>query len=108
MDVKAPGLTGRGRSKPYSLSMRKENGIPGVVVKCVDIRRNTSGEGDFLAQDRRSDAKARVANGIRDPGSPSRKRCRLGVGGVKSFSAAANAISLPPGDYGRKVKTQRN
>ena len=23
-------------------------------------------------------------------------------------SAVANAISLPPGDYGRKVKTQRN
>ena len=25
------------------------SGIPGVVVKCVDIGRNTSGEGDFLA-----------------------------------------------------------
>jgi hypothetical protein len=23
-------------------------GIPGVVVKCVEIRRNTSGEGDTL------------------------------------------------------------
>ncbi len=57
-----------------------------------------------------SDAKtkARVANGIRDPGSPSCKRCRLGVGGVKSASAVANALSLPPGDYDRKVKTQRN
>ncbi len=54
------------------------------------------------------DAKARVANGIRDPGSPSRKRCELGVGGFKSISAAANEISSPPGDYGRKVKTQRN
>ncbi len=32
----------------------------------------------------------------------------LGVGGFKSFSAEANAISPPPGDYGRKVKTQRN
>ncbi len=50
LDVKAPGLTGRGRSKLNSLSMREENGIPGVVVKCVDIRRNTSGEGDFLAR----------------------------------------------------------
>jgi hypothetical protein len=28
----------------------EENGIPGVVVKCVDIGRNTSGEGDFLDQ----------------------------------------------------------
>ena len=24
------------------------NGIPGVAVKCVDIGRNTSGEGDLL------------------------------------------------------------
>ena len=24
------------------------SGIPSVAVKCVDIRRNTSGEGDFL------------------------------------------------------------
>ncbi len=55
-----------------------------------------------------SDAKARVANGIRDPGSPSCKRCELGVGGFKAVGAEANAISSPPGDYGRKVKTQRN
>ena len=26
----------------------EESGIPSVAVKCVDIRRNTSGEGDFL------------------------------------------------------------
>ncbi len=88
--------------------MREGGGIPGVVVKCVDIRRNTSGESGLLAHNWRSDAKARVANGIRDPGSPSRKRCKLGVGGFKSISAGANALSLPPGDYGRKVKTQRN
>ena len=25
-----------------------------------------------------------------------------------SFSGAANALSIPPGEYGRKVKTQRN
>ena len=33
---------------------------------------------------------------------------RLGVSGFKPIGAEANAISLPPGDYGRKVKTQRN
>ena len=27
----------------------EESGIPGVAVKCVDIGRNTSGEGGFLA-----------------------------------------------------------
>ncbi len=78
------------------------------MVKCVDIGRNTSGEGGLLGRTLRSDAKARGANGIRDPGSPSCKRCRLGVVGLKAGGAEANAISLPPGDYGRKVKTQRN
>ncbi len=53
-------------------------------------------------------AKARGANGIRYPGSPSRKRWALGVGGVYPFSAAANALSAPPGEYDRKVETQRN
>ena len=31
-----------------SLSAGEESGIPSVEVKFVDIRRNTSGEGDFL------------------------------------------------------------
>ena len=30
--------------------MLEESGIPGVAVKCVDIRRNISGEGGFLEQ----------------------------------------------------------
>ena len=30
------------------LSVGEESGIPSVAVKCVDIRRNTSGEGGFL------------------------------------------------------------
>ena len=30
------------------LSDGEAGGIPGVAVKCVDIRRNTSGEGGFL------------------------------------------------------------
>ena len=33
-----------------NLSAVGESGIPGVAVKCVDIRRNTGGEGDFLDQ----------------------------------------------------------
>ncbi len=39
------------RSKPsklHDLSTGEESGIPSVAVKCVDIRRNTSGEGDSL------------------------------------------------------------
>ena len=34
-----------------NLSREEENGIPSVAVKFVDIRRNTSGEGDSLGQD---------------------------------------------------------
>ena len=34
--------------KLHFLSIGEESGIPSVAVKCVDIRRNTSGEGDFL------------------------------------------------------------
>ena len=30
------------------LRVGEVNGIPSVAVKCVDIRRNTSGEGDLL------------------------------------------------------------
>ena len=32
----------------FSLSVGEGSGIPSVAVKCVDIRRNTSGEGGFL------------------------------------------------------------
>ena len=46
--VKSPGLTGRGLQILSGLSAAEEDGIPGVVVKCVDIGRNTSGEGDLL------------------------------------------------------------
>jgi hypothetical protein len=46
--VKSPGLTRRGRSILPDWRTVEEDGIPGVVVKCVDIGRNTSGEGDLL------------------------------------------------------------
>ena len=47
-DVKYPGLT-RGLHLILSdLSAGEESGIPSVAVKCVDIRRNISGEGGLL------------------------------------------------------------
>ena len=49
MDVKAPGLTWELHPKLEGLSAREECGISCVAVKCVDIGRNTSGEGDTLA-----------------------------------------------------------
>ena len=48
MGVKSLGLTRRGRPILPGLRVVEEDGIPGVVVKCVDIGRNTSGESDLL------------------------------------------------------------
>ena len=48
-DVKSSGLTRDGHLKLRDLSAREGSGIPGVEVKFVDIRRNTGGEGGFLA-----------------------------------------------------------
>ena len=46
--VKSLGLTEELQPKLRFLSAGEESGIPSVAVKCVDIRRNTSGEGGFL------------------------------------------------------------
>ena len=42
------GLTHKLRLKLSCLSEVEVGGIPGVAVKCVEIRKNTSGEGDSL------------------------------------------------------------
>ena len=34
--------------KPFFLSIGEAGGIPSVAVKCVDIRKNTGGEGGLL------------------------------------------------------------
>ncbi len=47
-DVKSLGSTQELHLKLDVLSVGEESGIPGVEVKFVDIRRNTSGEGGFL------------------------------------------------------------
>ena len=47
-NVKSLGSTKELHSKLPRLSDREESGIPGVTVKCVDIGRNTSSEGDSL------------------------------------------------------------
>ena len=46
--MKSIGLTGEVFLKLLDLRLREESGIPSVVVKYVDIRKNTSGEGDSL------------------------------------------------------------
>ena len=42
------GLTHNLRLKLLLLRVEEVNRIPSVAVKCVDIGRNTSGEGDLL------------------------------------------------------------
>ena len=47
-DVKPVGSTDSLHLKLFFLSAGEVSGIPGVAVKCVDIGRNTSGEGGVL------------------------------------------------------------
>ncbi len=46
--MKSRGSTGGLHLKLFFLSTGEADGIAGVAVKCVDIRRNTSGEGGLL------------------------------------------------------------
>ena len=46
--IKARGSTPGLLLKLSDLSAGEVSGIPSVAVKCVDIRRNTSGEGGLL------------------------------------------------------------
>ena len=46
--MKSLGSTEELQPKLLPLSVGEESGIPSVAVKCVDIRRNTSGEGGLL------------------------------------------------------------
>jgi len=46
--VKSPGSTRKLHRILASLRDAEVDGIPGVAVKCVDIRRNTRGEGGPL------------------------------------------------------------
>ncbi len=48
MGVKSPGSTGEWRSKLLGLREIEVSGTDGGAVKCVDIIRNTGGEGGSL------------------------------------------------------------
>ena len=47
-DVKSPGSTRKWHWILFGWRVGGETGILGVAVKCVDIERNTSGEGESL------------------------------------------------------------
>jgi hypothetical protein len=49
--VKSLGSTEELRPRLLLLSPGEEGGIPGVAVKCVEIGRNTGGEGGLLDGD---------------------------------------------------------
>ena len=86
--------------------MVEVDGITGVTVKCADIGKNPKGEGNLLGQNGHLRTKARGANRIRYPSSPSCKRWKLSIELLSS--TVANALSFPPGKYARKSETQRN
>ena len=46
--MKARSLTAELHLILEDLSVGEVSGIPSVAVKCIDIRRNISGEGDLL------------------------------------------------------------
>ncbi len=48
LGVKALGPTDEQEPKLDMMSVGEGSGIPSVAGKCVGIRRNTRGEGDFL------------------------------------------------------------
>ena len=77
-------------------------------MKCVDIGRNTSGEGDFLGEHLMLSVRKRgqqtgldtlVVHAVNDE-----TRCW----GKLSLGVAANALSSPPGEYAGNGKAQRN
>ncbi len=49
-EVKSDGSTVEWPLKLQDLSPGEEGGIPGVTVKCADIRKNTHGEGGLLVR----------------------------------------------------------
>jgi hypothetical protein len=48
--MKVPALTGKGFDKLHDLRAREGHGTPGGAVKCVEIWKNTEGEGSVLAR----------------------------------------------------------
>ena len=49
--VKAPGLTWELQWKLEDLNLAEGGGMPRVAVKCVEMWRNTDGEGSPLGRD---------------------------------------------------------
>ncbi len=88
------------------LSSREVSGIPSVEVKFVDIRRNTRKAAHWLDTDaevrkcgEQTGLDTLVVHTVND-------ECQSS--GSILFGDTPNGLSIPPGEYGRKIKTQRN
>src|SRR6056297_2815028 len=94
------------RRKLRGLGPEGSRGTSGVGVKSCNPGRTTDGESTSRRRIRQGGTKARVSNRIRYPGSPSRKRCSLGVAQATSLCCAVGKPrSEPPGKYVRKDET---
>ncbi|MQK85057.1 hypothetical protein EI035_23715, partial [Escherichia coli] len=65
--MKSLGLTGELRPILDGLSVGEGCGIPGVAVKCVDIWRNTGGEGGILDRHDAEERKPGEQTGLDTP-----------------------------------------
>ena len=77
-------------------------------MKSLNKKEFRFSEGKLLLKIDTNKSKAMVANRIRDPGSHSRKRCKLDFYNYfgNLFKSTANALNLPPVYYERKLKIQ--
>ncbi len=106
--VKAPSLTGELPLILHGSRVGGESGIPGVTVKCADIGEKAGAKAALWTT---SDAEARKLGEQTGLDTPVVLAVNDGhfVGGIPIiFPAEAKALSAPPGEYGRKIKTQRN
>ena len=98
--------------KTVNLELWRE--VDGISACRGKIRRDAEGipdcEGDSTGT--LTDAETRKRGeqtGLDTPGSPRPKRCTLVVVRLDPLRVMQlNTLSVPPGEYGRKTKTQRN
>ena len=90
---------------PWDLGLGEVGGAEGVALEGVDPVGTTGGDVGLRERIRRSGTKAWVANRIRSPCSPRRKRSAPSVAVFRYGCAVEKFLSAAPGDYGRKTET---
>ena len=77
-------------------------------MKCVDISRNAGGESGSLGVSDAETRKLGEQTGLDTPVVLAVNDVALDRGGSDAVTVGAKVLSAPPGEYGRKAKTQRN